>query len=229
MAEEKWDLNSKIYDWFDSVLSDDNILKRDFLTDLSHSATFADVIIGVAEDCNRLTDYLCGSESLFASETGKTPLLKKIAELTGVSLDSAYCLSPGYIDLTDEGVRRMVAAAKAAKNTVTEVMVVPAWVSFPDEPGTAQYRLFCEQDTEPLDIAEQIFFSGYTAEELRGMVGKTVNGDFTIVAVEEPEKMKATYVRPVQKASNPADMAAAAKKAAATKLSGDGSGGGKHI
>lgn len=49
MAEEKWDLNSKIYDWFDSVLSDDNILKRDFLTDLSHSATFADVIIGVAE------------------------------------------------------------------------------------------------------------------------------------------------------------------------------------
>lgn len=144
MAEEKWDLNSKIYDWFDSVLSDDNILKRDFLTDLSHSATFADVIIGVAEDCNRLTDYLCGSESLFASETGKTPLLKKIAELTGVSLDSAYCLSPGYIDLTDEGVRRMVAAAKAAKNTVTEVMVVPAWVSFPDEPGTAQYRLFCE-------------------------------------------------------------------------------------
>ena len=183
MAEEKWDLNSKIYDWFDSVLSDDNILKRDFLTDLSHSATFADVIIGVAKDCNRLTDYLCGSESLFASETGKTPLLEKIAELTGVSLDSAYCLSPGYIDLTDEGVRRMVAAAKAAK----------------------------------------------TAEELRGMVGKTVNGDFTIVAVEEPEKMKATYVRPVQKASNPADMAAAAKKAAATKLSGDGSGGGKHI
>lgn len=123
----------------------------------------------------------------------------------------------------------MVAAAKAAKNTATEVMVVPAWVSFPDEPGTAQYRLFCEQDTEPLDIDEQIFFSGYTAEELRGMVGKTVNGDFTIVAVEEPEKMKATYVRPVQKASNPADMAAAAKKAAATKLSGDGSGGGKHI
>ena len=41
------------------------------------------------------------------------------------------------------------------------------------------------------------------------MVGKTVNGDFTIVAVEEPDKMKATYVRPVQKASNPADMAAA--------------------
>ena len=110
----------------------------------------------------------------------------------------------------------MVAAAKAAKNTVTEVMVVPAWVSFPDEPGTAQYRLFCEQDTEPLDIDEQIFFSGYTAEELRGMVGKTVNGDFTIVAVEEPEKMKATYVRPVQKASNPADMAAGAVRTSAS-------------
>ena len=100
--------------------------------------------------------------------------------------------------------------AEAAKNAVTEVTVIPAWVSFPDEPGTAQYRLFCEQDTEPLDIDEQIFFSGYTAEELCGMVGKTVNGDFTIVGVEEPEKMKATYVRPVQKAYNPADMAAAA-------------------
>ena len=119
--------------------------------------------------------------------------------------------------------------AEAAKNAVTEVTVIPAWVSFPDEPGTAQYRLFCEQDTEPLDIDEQIFFSGYTAEELCGMVGKTVNGDFTIVGVEEPEKMKATYVRPVQKAYNPADMAAAAKKTAAAKLSGDGSGGGKHI
>lgn len=119
--------------------------------------------------------------------------------------------------------------AEAAKNAVTEVTVIPAWVSFPDEPGTAQYRLFCEQDTEPLDIDEQIFFSGYTAEELCGMVGKTVNGDFTIVGVEEPEKMKATYVRPVQKAYNPADMAAAAKKTAAAKLSGDGSGGGKRI
>lgn len=112
---------------------------------------------------------------------------------------------------------------------MTEVTVIPAWVSFPDEPGTAQYRLFCEQDTEPLDIDEQIFFSGYTAEELCGMVGKTVNGDFTIVGVEEPEKMKATYVRPVQKAYNPVDMAAAAKKTAAAKLSGDGSGGGKRI
>lgn len=119
--------------------------------------------------------------------------------------------------------------AEAAKNAVTEVTVIPAWVSFPDEPGTAQYRLFCEQDTEPLDIDEQIFFSGYTAEELCGMVGKTVNGDFTIVGVEEPEKMKATYVRPVKKAYNPADMAAAAKKTAAAKLSGDGSGGGKRI
>ena len=119
--------------------------------------------------------------------------------------------------------------AEAAKNAVTEVTVIPVWVSFPDEPGTAQYRLFCEQDTEPLDIDEQIFFSGYTAEELCGMVGKTVNGDFTIVGVEEPEKMKATYVRPVQKAYNPADMAAAAKKTAAAKLSGDGSGGGKRI
>lgn len=119
--------------------------------------------------------------------------------------------------------------AEAAKNAVTEVTVIPAWVSFPDEPGTAQYRLFCEQDTEPLDIDEQIFFSGYTAEELCGMVGKTVNGDFTIVGVEEPKKMKATYVRPVQKAYNPADMAAAAKKTAAAKLSGDGSGGGKRI
>lgn len=119
--------------------------------------------------------------------------------------------------------------AEAAKNAVTEVTVIPAWVSFPDEPGTAQYRLFCEQDTEPLDIDEQIFFFGYTAEELCGMVGKTVNGDFTIVGVEEPEKMKATYVRPVQKAYNPADMAAAAKKTAAAKLSGDGSGGGKRI
>ena len=119
--------------------------------------------------------------------------------------------------------------AEAAKNAVTEVTVIPVWVSFPDEPGTAQYRLFCEQDTEPLDIDEQIFFSGYTAEELCGMVGKTVNGDFTIVGVEEPEKMKATYVRPVQKAYNPADMAAAAKKMAAAKLSGDGCGGGKRI
>ena len=42
-------------------------------------------------------------------------------------------------------------------------------------------------------------------------------------------KMKAAYVRPVQKAYNPADMAAAAKKTAAAKLSGDGSGGGKRI
>lgn len=35
MAEEKWDLNSKIYDWFDSVLSDDNILKSAYYADFA--------------------------------------------------------------------------------------------------------------------------------------------------------------------------------------------------
>lgn len=203
MVEEKWDLNSKIYDWFDSVLSDDNILKSDFLTDLSSTATFADVIIAVGEDRAYLSEYLCGLDSTLAPQIGETAFLNKIAELTGESIDTAYCLRNGYFDNhgRDEGVHRMLACAKAAKNAVTEVTVVPVWVRFPDDPDVAVSRLFCEQDTAALDIDERIFYSGYTSEELRGMVGKTVDGDFTIVAVEEPEKMKATYVRPDQKSA----------------------------
>ena len=48
MDDEKFDLNSRIWVWFNSVLSYDNIIAHDFLNEIDGCATFADVIIGLA-------------------------------------------------------------------------------------------------------------------------------------------------------------------------------------
>ena len=43
MDDEKFDLNSRIWVWFNSVLSYDNIIAHDFLNEIDGCATFADV------------------------------------------------------------------------------------------------------------------------------------------------------------------------------------------
>ena len=40
--------------------------------------------------------------------------------------------------------------------------------------------------TEDLAIDDEIFFSGYSAEQLRAMIGKDTEEDFTVLKVEEP-------------------------------------------
>lgn len=57
MDDEKFDLNSRIWVWFNSVLSYDNIIAHDFLNEIDGCATFADVIIGLADRCP-LSDFL---------------------------------------------------------------------------------------------------------------------------------------------------------------------------
>ena len=66
-----------------------------------------------------------------------------------------------------------------------EVTLVGAWIAFKDEPGL-RIETFCEQDTEGLAIDEDVFFSGYSAEQLRAMVGKRTGEDFTVYSVGEP-------------------------------------------
>lgn len=112
MDDEKFDLNSRIWVWFNSVLSYDNIIAHDFLNEVDGSATFADVVIGLADRCplsNFLGDTLIGSSAL----------LSKIADLCDVDLDTAFGLweyaSGEDIDQLDkEGILHMIDSAKKA-------------------------------------------------------------------------------------------------------------------
>ena len=85
MDDEKFDLNSRIWVWFNSVLSYDNIIAHDFLNEIDGCATFADVIIGLADRCP-LSDFL--GDTLI----GSSSLLSKIADLCDVDLDTALGL-----------------------------------------------------------------------------------------------------------------------------------------
>ena len=74
MDDEKFDLNSRIWVWFNSVLSYDNIIAHDFLNEIDGCATFADVIIGLADRCplsDFLGDTLIGSSSLLSKIAAK--------------------------------------------------------------------------------------------------------------------------------------------------------------
>lgn len=113
MDDEKFDLNSRIWVWFNSVLSYDNIIAHDFLNEIDGCATFADVIIGLADRCP-LSDFL--GDTLI----GSSSLLSKIADLCDVDLDTALGLweyaSGEDIDQFDkEGILHMIDAA----NTVS--------------------------------------------------------------------------------------------------------------
>lgn len=110
MDDEKFDLNSRIWVWFNSVLSYDNIIAHDFLNEIDGCATFADVIIGLADRCP-LSDFL--GDTLI----GSSSLLSKIADLCDVDLDTALGLweyaSGEDIDQFDkEGILHMIDAAK---------------------------------------------------------------------------------------------------------------------
>lgn len=76
----------------------------------------------------------------------------------------------------------------------TEVTLVPAWIAFNDDPDAEHQVLFCEQDTEGLAIDDEVFFSGYTADQLRAMVGKETCEDFTVLKVEQPYTEKAAII-----------------------------------
>ena len=75
---------------------------------------------------------------------------------------------------------------KKMRTREIEVTVVPTWIAFNEDPDAEHDVLFCEQDTEGLAIDDEIFFSGYTADQLRAMIGKNTGEDFTVLKVEEP-------------------------------------------
>lgn len=57
--------------------------------------------------------------------------------------------------------------------------------------GKNEVLTFSEQDTTGLDIDEQVFFSGYSADALKKMVGRDIGEDFTVLNVGEPYHVKA--------------------------------------
>lgn len=113
MDEEKFDLNSRIRVWFNSVIPYDSTIADDFLNEIDRSATFADVIIGLADRCP-LSDFL--GDTLI----GSSSLLSKIADLCDVDLDTAlglweYASGEDIDHLDKERILHMIAAARMAK------------------------------------------------------------------------------------------------------------------
>ena len=71
------------------------------------------------------------------------------------------------------------------------ITLIPVAIRFNDAPDKVEIRTFSEQDTANLDIDSQVFFSGYTQDELADMVGKDTGEDFTIESIGEPYQVKA--------------------------------------
>lgn len=72
-----------------------------------------------------------------------------------------------------------------------DITLIPVAIRFNDAPDKVEIRTFSEQDTANLDIDSQVFFSGYTQDELADMVGKDTGEDFTIESIGEPYQVKA--------------------------------------
>ena len=72
-----------------------------------------------------------------------------------------------------------------------DITLIPVAIRFNDAPNKVEIRTFSEQDTANLDIDSQVFFSGYTQDELADMVGKDTGEDFTIESIGEPYQVKA--------------------------------------
>lgn len=74
---------------------------------------------------------------------------------------------------------------------VQDVTLIPVTLHFNETPGKSESMTFSAQDTNGLDIDEEVFFCGLTHEELTGMVGKQTGEDFTVESVGEPYQVEA--------------------------------------
>lgn len=74
---------------------------------------------------------------------------------------------------------------------VQDVTLIPVTLHFNETPGKSESMTFSAQDTNGLDIDEEVFFCCLTHEELTGMVGKQTGEDFTVESVGEPYQVEA--------------------------------------
>lgn len=84
-----------------------------------------------------------------------------------------------------------------------DVTLIPVAIRFTDTPDRVEVRTFSEQDTADLDMDSEVFFSGYTHDELTDMVGKATGEDFIVESVGEPYQVKA---RIIEQESHAADF-----------------------
>ena len=154
-------------------------------------------------------------------------------DLIGSCIDALY---DPYIPEVEEAMkdvreRRKNPMARYGSTPLdaVNVTVTPALIFFKNDPSVSQRVYFCDKCSSDLNIGEKIFSCGYTADELRGMIGKKTDENFVVVAVDDPFKVRATYLNLTQKIPSPAEIAASAKKAAGAKVSAGVDGGGKRI
>lgn len=78
----------------------------------------------------------------------------------------------------------------------------PVAIRFTDTPDKVEVRTFSEQDTADLDMDSEVFFSGYTHDELTDMVGKATGEDFIVESVGEPYQVKARIIEQESRAAD---------------------------
>lgn len=99
-------------------------------------------------------------------------------------------------EAVDEETAKTLTEMKEYPALPTEdVTLIPVTIRYKDAPDETVDVLFAEQDTETLHIDEQVFFSGYTYEELTEMIGRDTREDFDVLAVGDPYKVRAVQVK----------------------------------
>lgn len=83
-----------------------------------------------------------------------------------------------------------------------DVTLIPVAIRFTDTPDKVEVRTFSEQDTADLDMDSEVFFSGYTHDELTDMVGKATGEDFIVESVGEPYQVKARIIEQESRAAD---------------------------
>ena len=127
------------------------------------------------------------------------------AERVAQSLESA-------IPVTEErmaGLREIekLPDLPAAGEREVDVTLMDAQIQWRDAPGETLERTFAEEDTEGLDIDGDVFFSGYTHDELSAMVGRDTGEDFIVLSVGEPYRTVAHEARTVGEPNRTQDIA----------------------
>lgn len=114
-------------------------------------------------------------------------------DLIGSCIDALY---DPYIPEVEEAMkdvreRRKNPMARYGSTPLdaVNVTVTPALIFFKNDPSVSQRVYFCDKCSSDLNIGEKIFSCGYTADELRGMIGKKTDENFVVVAVDDPFRL----------------------------------------
>lgn len=118
-----------------------------------------------------LTEVECPFDENGVLLTAPDEEIRRAVEVNGLDWN--------HVSVADlaEAVERMSGQTGQAVPTVT---LTEAVISWRDSPESTERVLFCDQDTDDLDIDGEVFFSGLNRDELVSMIGVQSGEDFIV-------------------------------------------------